>query len=343
MLTRARFVLLTLTLIALIALPTGFVTAAPAAAPAAPTAFDATLARLKSYAGGDVQVSIKRGTGVASFVMLPEQPTAESAAVLGDAESRARGFLAQYGALFGIADQAAELATREVTTDAAGNAHVAFRQTHRGLAVFGGDLRVHMNAAGRVTSAGGAFIPGVNMAVRAALTQAQAEAAAVAAVQAAHPDASGPAGNTFNSDVCRDLSNFRAWQAANCRERGPGSDEKGEACEAGELTHGFTHMEEGRGPRGLRCPEDECRHKRDAESDGGHLKRPSGQPRGEAFRPGLEGGEHDQKRETEQDRAGGHDPPVLRGGETEDQAKSEREGHGESDSRKPHGCFGSLC
>lgn len=40
-------------------------------------------------------------------------------------------------------------------------------------------------------------------------------------VASPNADASGSAGNTFNSDVCRDLSNFRAWQAANCRERGP--------------------------------------------------------------------------------------------------------------------------
>jgi Zn-dependent metalloprotease len=135
------------------------------------------------------QVSIKRATGVASFVLLPESAVAETTAVAGDPETRARAFLAQNAALFGIRDQALELATREVVVDAAGNTHVAFRQTHRGLAVFGGDLRVHMNAAGRVTSAGGTFVPDVTVATRAALPQTQAEQVALAEVAAANPNA----------------------------------------------------------------------------------------------------------------------------------------------------------
>lgn len=31
----------------------------------------------------------------------------------------------------------------------------------------------------------------------------------------------GPAREPWGGDVCRDVSNFRAWEAANCRERGP--------------------------------------------------------------------------------------------------------------------------
>ena len=40
-------------------------------------------------------------------------------------------------------------------------------------------------------------------------------------VASPNAEAGGSAENAFGGDVCRDLSNFRAWQAANCRERGP--------------------------------------------------------------------------------------------------------------------------
>lgn len=189
--TRVRSVLFIISLILLIAFPIG----ASFAAPATPTAANPTLDQLTAAAGGDVQMSIKAGTGVASFVSLPEaglpeQALAESGAAA-DPETRARSFLKQYGALFGIRDQAAELITAGSNTDVAGNTHVRFTQTYRGLAVFAGELSVHMNAAGRVTSAGGAFIPDVTVATRGAITQAQAEQAAVAAVQAAYPEAAG--------------------------------------------------------------------------------------------------------------------------------------------------------
>ncbi len=181
--TRVRSLLFALLMALLIAFPAGAGLAAPT--PPAPASAADALA-----APDDVAVSVKRGTGVASFVRVIEPSTAE-VTVAGDPELRARGFLAQYGALFGIRDQAAELETRDVVVDAAGNTHVGFRQTHRGLSVFGGDLRVHLNAAGRVTSAGGAFIPDIAVGTRSAITEAQAEAAAVAAVGAAHPEAAG--------------------------------------------------------------------------------------------------------------------------------------------------------
>jgi Zn-dependent metalloprotease len=79
----------------------------------------------------------------------------------GDSEAIARAFLADYGTLFGLADQANQLQVRNVQTDNLGQRHVRFSQVQDGLKVFGGDMVIHLDAEGGVLGANGYVLPNV--------------------------------------------------------------------------------------------------------------------------------------------------------------------------------------
>lgn len=76
------------------------------------------------------------------------------------AESRARGFLNQFGSVVGLTDAISELQLVRQSTDRAGNTHVHLDQVFNGIAVFGARLVVHMDDSG-ITGMSGAFIPGL--------------------------------------------------------------------------------------------------------------------------------------------------------------------------------------
>ena len=129
------------------------------------------LQRLLADTGGAVDISMNSATGVASFVRLPAgkeldlagSPAAEGAQ--GDPapaltpEDSAEAFFNLYGGIFGVSDFSEELALVDRTTDAVGHIHLTYRQVYQGQEVFAGQLRVHFNQAGRITSVNGTFIP----------------------------------------------------------------------------------------------------------------------------------------------------------------------------------------
>ncbi len=150
----------------------------------------ALLARLRQHAQGEVFISTKPGTGVASFVrvgrghdLLPDHPDRTP-------EGKAWGFWAQYGALFGVANPQAELVRGASVRDRAGATHVSFQQVYHGVPVFGGQLLAHSDAGNRLTAVNGVFVPNIDLDTTPALSAAEAAARAVAEV-AANP----PAGN----------------------------------------------------------------------------------------------------------------------------------------------------
>ena len=70
-----------------------------------------------------------------------------------------RAFLRAQGGIFGVSDADRQLEERESWSDALGRRHTRFEQRHRGVRVFGGELRVHENERGEVTAANGNFLP----------------------------------------------------------------------------------------------------------------------------------------------------------------------------------------
>ncbi len=105
------------------------------------------------------------------------------------AESRARGFLNQFGAVVGLSDAISELQLVRQSTDRAGKTHVHLDQVFDGIAVFGARLVVHMDDSG-ITGMSGAFIPGLDaLAGVSVLDTAALEAAALNRVRKQHGDA----------------------------------------------------------------------------------------------------------------------------------------------------------
>jgi bacillolysin len=134
---------------------------------------------LLSVAGKGSSVSVHRATGAVSFVRIP------AGLELGGRtpHEKAMDFFLVHGSAFGIRDPYVELeAVRSWTDPVTGSSHEVYRQQHRGVPVFGGELRLHFDARGRLGAVGGVFVPELRLSVEARLSEAQGAAAALAAV-----------------------------------------------------------------------------------------------------------------------------------------------------------------
>lgn len=90
---------------------------------------------------------------------LASDPDFRAARARGDAAGMARAFVAAHAEAFRLERPADELAVRELRPDREGRRIVVFEQRWRGLPVLGAELRVHLDAAGRVVVVTGSTIP----------------------------------------------------------------------------------------------------------------------------------------------------------------------------------------
>jgi bacillolysin len=119
---------------------------------------------LRAQTDGQVQISYRFGSNQVRFVGTDAaHPIPQPAALSVEAtsETAARQFLAAYGPLFGLNDQAKELSVMRSRAADAGRAFVRFQQVYRGLPVFGGELIVQLDAAKNVLSANGEILSGI--------------------------------------------------------------------------------------------------------------------------------------------------------------------------------------
>jgi Zn-dependent metalloprotease len=102
-------------------------------------------------------LSFHPGTGLVRFVQFP---VAGLLSLTGtNAEEKAANFLYQFKGLWGLEDPANDLVFQYSKMDMAGNTHLSFRQEHRGLPVFDGELRFHFNRFLELKSVSGVVIP----------------------------------------------------------------------------------------------------------------------------------------------------------------------------------------
>ena len=151
-------------------------------------------AELAQRLGPDASVAAHPETGKARFVGTRGGrpiPRAAGIAPTAGPETAARGFLRANGADFGLRDQAVELRATREHSPAPGRSSVRFEQVHRGVPVVGGELIVNVDDKGNVLSAGGEVVPDLEVGVTPAVTAAQAEATALAAIAKAHGVAAG--------------------------------------------------------------------------------------------------------------------------------------------------------
>jgi Zn-dependent metalloprotease len=142
--------------------------------------------KLKNGARGSVTISINEATDFATFIvsgrngdLLPQDRNQPN--------GKAKGFLKQYGGLLGVADADSDLVETATTTDQLGATHVTYEQRYRGLPVYGGILKVHVDAGGDLTAVNGTIVPGIGLDTNPTLSADQAAATAIAAVVADPP------------------------------------------------------------------------------------------------------------------------------------------------------------
>jgi bacillolysin len=136
--------------------------ASPERAEPAPPGDVGLVAELEAASSGTAEIAYHSETGKVRFIgMANDQPIAAASTVASSAppEELARGFLARYGSLFGLTDQARELRATAAQAGDGGGKTVRFQQLHRGVPVLSGELVVNMDAAGNVVAASGEVLP----------------------------------------------------------------------------------------------------------------------------------------------------------------------------------------
>jgi Zn-dependent metalloprotease len=181
---RVRSVLL-IVAIAAFGLPVGMAAGATEGDASAAGLARQAIAELRATAQGDVFVTMRQSTGVAGFVRVSRQgdllPSSSARPLL-----KAEAYLGQFGDIFGIRD-ASQLVLRSRTTDAQGATHFTFGQAYRGVPVWGAELKVHVDAAGRLTAVNGVYVPDLAISTAAGLSARQAARLAIAEVAANPP------------------------------------------------------------------------------------------------------------------------------------------------------------
>ncbi|MGH3109760.1 MAG: hypothetical protein ACRDQT_02430, partial [Gaiellaceae bacterium] len=139
------------------------------------------LKKLQDEARGSVAASTEDSTKYHGFIrvgkggdLLPGNR--------GNAQVKAQAFLTEYGALLGIGDSAGALVSAGTATDERDATHVTYNQVYRGVPVFGGTIKAHVDGDGNLTGVNGNVIPDLNVNTSPKLSAAQAGQRAIAQV-----------------------------------------------------------------------------------------------------------------------------------------------------------------
>jgi hypothetical protein len=115
--------------------------------------------RLARETGSPPTVSLHPGTGVARFLRPAAGREALTTEKTADPGRAGRAFLLRHGELFGVRDPDRELLAVATQREASGATHLRYRQVHRGVPVFAGELLLHFSPEGALTAANGTFLP----------------------------------------------------------------------------------------------------------------------------------------------------------------------------------------
>jgi Zn-dependent metalloprotease len=156
---------------------------APAAQPTPPQPAD-LIASLRAQTGDGLRIAYHAETGKLRFIGAGDgQPLRQPAALAPGAtpEQAARQFLAAYGALFGLGDQAQELTVMRAAAER-GAAFVRFQQRYQGIPILGGELIVNLDQQRDVRSVSGELLPNLRLNVTPRISAAAARDRALAAI-----------------------------------------------------------------------------------------------------------------------------------------------------------------
>lgn len=127
-----------------------------------------------SYSGATGKVRFARlSSGQATQIAASLAPTARAIAGAtaggnpggNTAQNMAQAFLQQYGIVFGVSNAAEQLQLVSQVTDsnAVKQTHLNYQQVYRGVQVFGGELKVHLNTSGEVQTVNGLIVPDLTL------------------------------------------------------------------------------------------------------------------------------------------------------------------------------------
>ena len=148
---------------------------------ASPVLADETLLfqGLEKQTKGGLQFSYHQTTGKLRFLSVEPGKTLPGQG--GTPEAAARGFLTEYGGLFGVTNQARELTIKKVG-QADGRSFVKLQQVFQDVPVMAGELVVQTDALNNVLSVNGEVTVAPNLDVKPALTAGEAVQIALAVV-----------------------------------------------------------------------------------------------------------------------------------------------------------------
>jgi len=122
----------------------------------------ALIGQLQQETEGQVRISYHARTGKVRFIGTDlEHAITQPVKLAAEAtsEEAARRFLAVYGQLFGLTDQAQELTVMRTQTADRGRSFVRLQQVYQGIPVLGGELVVQMDSSKNIISANGEILP----------------------------------------------------------------------------------------------------------------------------------------------------------------------------------------
>lgn len=118
--------------------------------------------RLIKDTDGHAKISWNHATGVASFIRLPGDAALFNTGAR-SAEAQASAFFRDYGSAFGITDAGIELNLVNARTDDLELTHLTYQQVFKGVEVYAGVLKVHLDVQNRITAVNGTFIPDLTL------------------------------------------------------------------------------------------------------------------------------------------------------------------------------------
>ena len=164
---------------------------APALAASAAPQVPADSQRLRARTGAGTAISVHPATGAARFVRVPPGSGASlSSQSVGSPEAKAESFFTEYTGLFGLRSVPAELKLVDSRIDSLGTTRVTYQQVYRGIPVFAGVLRAHVNSDGQLTTVNGVYVPDIAVPSRPTVEAAQAGQVALAHAALPAPDRS---------------------------------------------------------------------------------------------------------------------------------------------------------